>query len=300
MSFLNAICLLAASNTLPSFEFVNAPFRWDPEFVAEKFPRTKISIDLIKASLKEKMPGFEVPAGFDRAIISSRSTQGVSGGSVAVGSNLYTASTGNYESTLFKRGHMMGAELKPCVWVNLPTDNQPSQPRLLNIPSTANRGVVLDVQNGKAVGIVGTLVPLATGTPVTTSMVQNGAVLAHRNATEVVRSLDAEIKPVIWDITTKNPTVLSSLPGCPQIYASGINAQGEIVGYGSGMGKTSRRGIIWVDGSAQDLNNLVTGIPANHTIEKAISINDAGDVLALVDSGRPNTASAFTLLRRKP
>lgn len=300
MSLVHAIYLLAASNSLPSFEFVSAPFSWDPEFVAEKFPRTKGSIDLIRASLKEKMPGFVVPSGFDRAIISSRSSQGVSGGSVVIGSNLYTASTGNYENVLLKRGHMMGAELKPCVWVNLPTETQPSEPRLLNIPSTSNRGVVLDVQNGKAVGIVGTLVTLASGTPVTTSMIQNGAILAHRNATGAVRSLDSEVKPVIWDITTKNPTMLNSLPGFSQIYASGINAQGEIVGYGSGTSKTSRRGIIWVNGSAQDLNNLVTGIPANHTIEKAISINDAGDVLALVDSGGPSSVCNFTLLKRKP
>ena len=71
---------------------------------------------------------------------------------------------------------------------------------------------------------------------------------------------------------------LGTLRGDGGSYAYGINAAGQVVGYGS------LRGWIWTDGQMHDLNSLLTPHSGCKIIE-ALAINDLGQIAAIGTTG---------------
>jgi probable HAF family extracellular repeat protein len=278
MSFLHAIYLLAASNSLPSFEYVPFPAGKPSVVIAEKFPRLIQSTELVRASLKDRSPGYLFPSGFASAMVTSRSSQNVSGGFVLPGDRLHGAHFGDINNMLIARGHRIGDDIRPSVWTRVPTETQPSAATILEIPTSSNRGSVLDIQSGKAVGIVGKYVPIPAGTVVDEGVLDSGIMVFKLGPTRAIGSIDAEIKPVVWDVTTRAVTILPSVQGQQATYASGVNAQGEVVGW-SDKRKSKSVAVLWKNGELHRLEDLVTGLPPQIKMGMGIAINDQGDIL---------------------
>jgi len=106
----------------------------------------------------------------------------------------------------------------------------------------------------------------------------------------------------IWEAGTL--TDLGCLPGAPpdttfRSNATAINSSGVIVG-SSEWSQTSyvRHAVMWVNGQIIDLNSsLGSQLPAGWTLESAIDINDAGEILLLASN---DETSDFATYLAKP
>ena len=73
---------------------------------------------------------------------------------------------------------------------------------------------------------------------------------------------------------------LGDLPGGAESCATGVNASGQVVGYGiDGTGRP--HGFVWSEGRIWDLNELVDASGKRYEVQRAYGINDAGQIVAL-------------------
>jgi probable HAF family extracellular repeat protein len=81
-----------------------------------------------------------------------------------------------------------------------------------------------------------------------------------------------------WD-SVSGIVELPLLPGIGQGEATSINDAGDIVGYAGGSGSTA---VIWTDGKAYDLDDLVPN-DFGHDLASATGINNLGQIIARAD-----------------
>ncbi len=93
---------------------------------------------------------------------------------------------------------------------------------------------------------------------------------------------------VVWH--GLNATPLSLLPGTTQDYALAINSAGVIVGEDGGDAT------VWRNGKPVNLNTeFASQLPAGFTLEEALGINDAGQIVADAFDSKTNAAITFVL-----
>jgi probable HAF family extracellular repeat protein len=88
--------------------------------------------------------------------------------------------------------------------------------------------------------------------------------------------------------------LLPPLPGGDATYAYGVNDAGDAVGY-SNVADFSARAVLWHDGQAVDLNDLMPAwaVEAGYVLREAHEINDHGQVVGVASIG--DHAHAFLL-----
>jgi probable HAF family extracellular repeat protein len=93
---------------------------------------------------------------------------------------------------------------------------------------------------------------------------------------------------------------LGALPGFIGSEARGINEAGQIVGFcfqtGEWGGQVNPRAVLWTSEGIVDLNTLVTNLPPNVVLAKALAINNRGQIVATGDYNINSTSSNNILL----
>jgi uncharacterized membrane protein len=94
------------------------------------------------------------------------------------------------------------------------------------------------------------------------------------------------------------PTVLPGLPGLRHTRAVAVNNSGAAVGYATGFygfATIDGRAILWSEGRAHDLNDLVE-LPAGHVLRAASDINEKGAIVGSMST--PDGVRGFLLKPR--